>query len=79
MPSTSIFNEKSDDIKIITIINEKHTVLSKRKIEIVDIVFKKLAAGVCFLYGFYMNHRESSTFTRLRTNLLFGKRPNSIK
>lgn len=46
MPSTSIFNEKSDDIKIITIINEKHTVLSKRKIQIVDIVFKKLAAGV---------------------------------
>ena len=79
MPSTSIFNLKSDAIKIITIINEKHTVLSKRKIEIVDIFFKKLAAGVRLLYGFYMNHSKSSTFTRLRANLLFGKRPNSIK
>lgn len=39
------------------IINEKHTVLSERKIEIVDIFFKSWQPAYPLLYGFYMNYR----------------------
>ena len=47
---------KGDDIRVITISNEKHTVLLQQKMEIANIVFKQLAAEVLLLDGLHMNH-----------------------
>ena len=67
---------KGDDIKVITIINGKHTVLLRQKKEIANIFFKQLAAEVVLLDGLIPASQKSSVLIRLRANLLFGKRPN---
>ena len=70
---------KADDIKAITIINEKHTVQLEQKMEIANIFFKQLAAGVGLLCGFIPEIQQSSIFIKLRANFLFGGRPNPTK
>lgn len=70
---------KANDIKVMTVTNEKHSVQLEQKMERANTFFKQLAAGAELLCGFLPEFHQSSIFIKLRGNFLFGGRPNPTK